>query len=180
MTKQTRTQVQQDKERFVKRFYKDWKKYSREYVYHPESSNVKHYVDEYDSAVLVWRSPQVMKYQGKLSDKNLLIVSLMHPDESKGQLIFSVKIQMHFDTKLYSEASREIQCIVNPALNLHTSVITAKLLLAMSSIIGQNKLESSVSRAVIAIINSIQAGELTVSSELYSWNNYYQHDVEVV
>ena len=155
MITKSRTQLQQDKKRFVKRFYYDWKKFSREYAYHPQSSKVEHHIDEYNSSVLIWQSPQVMKDAGRLSENNRLFVELVHPDDAKDQVIFKIRIEMEFNTKRYSAASREFQCVINPALNLHTSVITTKLLVTIASLIRQNNLESAVSIGIISIMNSI-------------------------
>lgn len=175
MNKLTRTQERNDKESFVKRFYKDWNKYSREYCYHSQTHGVRQYIDEYDRSCVTWRSPQYIKVSGQLFDKNLLRLALRHPDVSKSEVIFDISVMINYDA--YTQTAGEVrhyQCKINPSRNLHSSVILSKLLITTSSAIGQNKLDSTVSRTIIAVIDSIQAGRLVVSSELYSWNESTQ------
>lgn len=179
MKDESRNKERQNKQAFVKRFYKDWNKYSREYCYHQHVNGVRQFVDENDRSCLTWRSPQYIKVKGQLFDKNLLMLSLVHPSESDCEVMFNISIMINYDA--YSNTAGEVRhykCKINPTLNLHASVILSKLLITMASVIGQNKLDSTVSRTVIAIIDSIQAGKLVTSTELYQWNSSIHSIIE--
>lgn len=166
----SRTQVRQEKKIYVKRFYDDWKEFAYEYANHPDCNRIRCYNDNYDSVVITWQSPGLMKYKGQLSKNNQLQLSLIHPDDSDGQITFTVKITMNFEDKGLTQQSIQHDCIINPALNLYTSVILTKILISLSNVVKQNKLESHVSRTVIAIMDSIQAGTLIVPTSLYTWS----------
>lgn len=166
-----RSTIEQEAQRFVKRFYKDWRYYSVQYANHPTSSGVTHYSNTYDKSVLTWRSPILIKHGGRLSERNLLKLSLRHPvDCISNKILFDVSLTMCFDREDTTDAVTLTRVInINPTPSLHTSVILTKILLSISALIGQDALDGCVSRAIIAILNSMQRGELLPSYPLYTW-----------
>lgn len=168
-----RCQLQDDKERFAKRFYRDWKKYCYEYAATAQNRNVVNYIDVYDNVVLAFRSPQIIKHHGCTSSDNTLIIALVHPRETKGQLVFEVKLELNLsgNGRGAKDISRQHNCTINPALNLHTSVIAAKLLVHVASLINQNRLDSIVSSAILAVTHSMESNELVMPKPLYVWKD---------
>ena len=176
-----RTSVEQDARRFVKRFYKDWRYYSDKYANSSSSSGVTYHGNVYDKSVLTWRSPMLIKHEGRLSERNLLNLSLRHPTDCiSNKVQFDVTLTMCFDRDNTADSVTLTRVIsINPTPSLHSSIILTKILLSISALIGQEVLDGCVSRSIITILNSMQRGILTPSGPLYEWTPEMQLDPQI-
>lgn len=167
--KKKRTQLQQEKSLFIERFYIDWIKYTEEYEDALDVKWVRRSVCSEGNVRLTWVSPKFMKHKGATSKLNYLNLTLKNPEHTNQQLVFEVEVEIHLKDNHAHVHARQFSCPINPSLNIHKSIILTKLLIALSGIIRQNKLETAVSRTVVSILDSMQAGELVMDSELYQW-----------
>lgn len=154
-------------------FYNEWEYYSNEFnMSDLDVSRRGQYVDEEERSCLMWKLTDDVKISGTTYTHNILKLRLVHPNESKHEIVFEIHLESTVTTSenpfREKSTSRGYTRTIVPTENMSVSSLMTMLLLGLSGIVGKNKLDDTVSSTIVSIVDSIACGELVKDRTILS------------